>query len=95
MGKTLFTSEIVIGSLFFIAIIILLLIVNKDKRHKWNDIDVIPEPSKYNEYISDDIIIRDLITEKEFRAYFDHSRQHYIDYNGNMVWGVFIWRYEN
>ena len=92
--KTLLTSEIVICSLFCIAIIILLLIVSKDKRYKWNDMEVITEPSKYNERISEDIIIRDLTTEKEFRAYFDHSRQHYIDYKGNMVWGALIWRYD-
>ena len=92
--KTLLTSEIVIGLLFCIAIIILLLIVSKDKRYKWHEPETIPEPCKYNERISGDIIIRDLVTEKEYRAYFDHSRQHYIDYKGNMVLGAFIWRYD-
>ena len=62
---------------------------------QWHDPEkTTPEPSKYNERISDDIVIRDLTTEKEFRGYYDFSREHYLDYKGNMVWGAFIWRYD-
>lgn len=61
---------------------------------QWHEPETIPEPSKYNERISDDIIIRDLVTEKEFLAYYDFEREHYIDYKCNMVWGAFIWRYD-
>lgn len=61
---------------------------------QWNEPETTPEPSKYNDRISDDIIIRDLVTEKEFRAYYDFSREHYVNYKGNMVWGAFIWRYD-
>ena len=87
-------NQTILIIMFVLAFAVLLLLVIKDKRYKWNDMEVIPEPSKYNERISEDIIIRDLVTEKEFRAYFDHSRQHYIDYKCNMVCGAFIWRYD-
>ncbi len=54
-----------------------------------------PERSKYNYRVSDDIIIRDLVTEKEFRGHYDYSRDHYVNSKGNMIWGAFIWRYDS
>ena len=85
--------EITITILFATAIIILIIWVAKDKKYKWHENNVIPEPMPMNEYMSDDIVIRDLTTEKEIKGYFDHQRQHFVYYNGNMVSGAFIWRY--
>lgn len=62
------------------------------KPTEWNEPETTPDPSKRNKHISNDIIIHDLVTKKEFSAYYDFEREHYIDYKGNMVWGAFIWR---
>lgn len=93
--KTLLTSEVLFGLLFFIAILIMLLIIAKDKRHKWHQPEVFPEPMQHNERISKNIIVRDLTTEKEFRGYYDYSLEKYMNYDAKMVFGVFIWRYDD
>lgn len=91
--KNFINSEFAIGLIILIVIAVLIKIVSKEKI-KWHDMEVIPGQSQFNHRISDDIIIRDLTTEKEFRAYYDYSREHYVDYKGNMVWGGFVWRWE-
>lgn len=87
-------NQTILIIMFVLAFAALLLLVIKDKRYKWYENDIIPSPLPMNERISADIVIRDLVTEKEFRAYYDFEREHYIDYKGNMVWGAFIWRYD-
>ena len=88
-------NQTILIIMFVLAFAVLLLLVIKDKRHKWYENDIIPSPLPMNERISADIVIRDLVTEKEFKGYFDHYRGHFVDYDANIVSGVFIWRYEN
>lgn len=89
------TFEITIIVLVMIAFLRLLYLVYKDKKYKWHQPEVIPEPMPHNERISKDIIIRDLTTEKEFRGYYDYYLDRFMDYNSKMVWGVIIWRYDD